>query len=87
MPIPGLPFEHSIQGVAGALANAAIPVPGVLSTSVILAVIQHNAASGELVGLDPDAWTAGAGTIAANIATDGDILTVIYSNTELPAQS
>jgi len=83
MPIPGLPFDHTIITATGIAANNPIVVPNIRADSVLLAVIMHDAANGVVEGLDPSDFTPGAGVIESTTVTTADhLVTVIYTDSE-----
>lgn len=80
MPLPGFPQNHTITGAVGAIATTAIPVGGIKSGDVLLAVIRHKAAEAA-AGVDVADATVGAGTITfGTIDTSGYNLVVIYAH-------
>ena len=79
MALPGFPFNHSVVGAVGAGTGVAIPVSGIKTGNVLLAVIKFTG-TGAPTGLDPAAFSVGAGTItSATLNTSGNQLCVVWA--------
>ncbi len=63
-----LPFDHSTGQARGAAAGVAIPLGGIRSTDLVLAVIKHDASNAVCAGVPVSDYVVGDGTLTA--ATD-----------------
>lgn len=79
MALSGFPFNHSTAGAVGAGTGVAIPVSGLKTGNVLLAVIKYGA-TGAPTGLDPAAFAVSNGSIqSATVSTSGFMLCVVWA--------
>ena len=74
--LPG--HATAVAGAVGAGTSTSIPVGGILSSSDLLAVIEHDGTS--VAGLDPAAFTVSDGAIeSASLDTSGSNLLLVFT--------
>ena len=72
------PIRQAETGAVGAGTGVAIPVNGLRSGDVLLAVFRHSG-PGLAAGLDPGAFTVSANSIqSASVSTTGYMLAILY---------
>jgi hypothetical protein len=72
------PIRQAETGAVGAGTGVAIPVGGIRTGDILLAVVRHSG-PGAAAGLDPAAFTVSNGSIqSASVSTTGYMLAIVY---------